>query len=195
MEPIILASSSPQRRDILMRLNIPFQVIEPRIDETPPPTLPLIDIPAVLAQKKVAAVRQLPEAQTTRWILGADTVIECDGQLLGKPRDRAQAAAFINKIQGKTHTVRTALALYSRQKQKTLTRTLETRVTMAPLNEREINWYTGTDEWRGAAGGYRIQGYASYFISAIDGTESWVTGLPISAFYAMLLEHGYPLLT
>lgn len=195
MEPIILASSSPRRQEILNMLGIPFRVIMPNIDETLTAILEPDDVPELLAREKVTAVlNSLPPEQEIPWILGADTVIIKNGKIYGKPENQEQAEEYLHDLQGGTHTVVTALVLYDGRRKITLSETTKTRVTFSPMSDEEIRWYAETGEWHGAAGGYRIQGIASCFIKNIDGSQSCVAGLPINTLYDILKKQGYSLL-
>lgn len=196
MEPIILASSSPRRQEILKNLGIPFQVIMPEIDETPPDDIEIEKVPEYLASRKVdAVIRTLPQGQIIPWVLGADTlVISSDKKHLGKPQSQEEAIKFLHKLSGKTHTVISSIALFNGKINYLSTRTNKTKVTFSKMTDEEIKWYVSTGEWHGAAGGYRIQGMASCFISKIEGSNSAVIGLPIFEFYDILKEHSYSLL-
>lgn len=177
-------------------LGIPFQVIMPNIDEAiAAATVDAEEVPELLAREKVAEVlHSLPPAQKIPWILGADTVIAKNGKIYGKPENLEQAEEFLHDFQGSTHTVITALALYNGRTKTTTSKTARTKVTFAPMSDAEIQWYLDTGEWHGTAGGYRIQSLASIFISKIEGSQSCVTGLPISELYAILNEQGYTIL-
>ena len=195
MEPIILASSSPRRQEILNMLGIPFRVIMPNIDETLTMMLEPDDVPELLAREKVTAVlNSLPPEQEIPWILGADTVIIKNEKIYGKPENQEQAEEYLRDLQGGTHTVVTALVLYDGRRKITLSETTKTRVTFSPMSDEEIRWYAETGEWHGAAGGYRIQGIASCFIKNIDGSQSCAAGLPINTLYDILKKQGYSLL-
>ena len=195
MEPIILASSSPRRQDILKLLHIPYQVIMPNIDETVSPSLPAEDVPEIFAREKIAAVvRSLSADREIPWVLAADTVIIFNNKIYGKPSDQEEAAAFLRELSGKTQTVKTVIALYSGKTKTTVVRESVTEVTFKEMSEREIEWYIETGEWHGAAGGYRIQSLASCFIKKIKGTTSGVEGLPISELYDILMSQGYSII-
>lgn len=195
MEPMILASSSPRRQEILKMLNIPYKVIIPNIEEIIPEDISLQAAPEYLAARKVDAVaRSLPAANELPWILGADTLIVAEGKVLGKPKSQDEAREDLQLLQGKTHDVYTGLALFNGKLMYIDTRTAHTRVTFAPMSEDEINWYLETGDWHGVAGGYRIQGLASCFITKIEGTNSAVVGLPIFELYDMLKTQNYSLL-
>ncbi len=195
MEPIILASSSPRRQEILKMLKIPFRVIIPNIDETLSSAIEQEQIPELLAREKVTAViHSLPAGQEIQWVLGADTVILFDNKVIGKPENHEQAVQYLTALQGNTHTVLTALVLYNGREKKTVSRLCKTKVTFAPMSAEEIEWYVETGEWHGAAGGYRIQSLASCFISNIEGSYSGAVGLPIFELYDILKEQGYSIL-
>ena len=195
MEPIILASGSPRRQETLKTLGIPFQVIIPDINEGLIEGIELEKLPEYLASKKVEYVsKMLPAKQEVPWILGADTIMLMDGKVYGKPADIDEAIMFLKEFSGKTHTVITSIALYNGKLKYLSTRTAQTKVTFAPLSQDEIDWYISTGEWHNVAGGYRIQGFGSYFIKKIEGTSSTVVGLPLFELYDMLKEQGYSLI-
>ena len=195
MQPIILASSSPRRQEILKLLNIPFQVVIPNYEEEYPDSVPLEKVPEYLATRKVDAVaRSAPAGTEYPWILGADTIIIKDKKIYGKPKDIEEAAAFLRELQGKTHKVVTGMALFNSELHYVTNRSSITEVTFAKMSEEEISWYLSTGEWHGAAGGYRIQGLASCFITKIKGTNSSVMGLPIFELYDMLKEQNYSII-
>lgn len=195
MEPIILASGSPRRQEILKTLGVPFQVIIPKIDENIIEGIELEKHPEYLASKKVEYVsKMLPAKQEVPWILGADTIMIMDNKVYGKPVDIDEAVQFLKKFSGKTHTVITSMALYNGRLKYLTTRTAQTKVTFSSLSQDEIDWYISTGEWHNVAGGYRIQGFGSYFIKKIEGTSSAVIGLPLFELYDMLKEQGYSLI-
>lgn len=195
MEPIILASSSPRRQDILKMLKIPFRVIIPNIDETLSSAIDAEQIPELLAQEKVSAViHSLPAEQEIPWVLGADTVITFGDKILGKPENHEQAVEYLKMLQGNEHTVITAIVLYNGKQKTTKTKICKTKVTFANMSDEEIEWYAETGEWHGAAGGYRIQSLASCFIKKIEGSYSGAVGLPIYELYDILKEQGYSIL-
>ncbi len=192
MEPIVLASSSPRRQEILKFLNIPYKITIPNFDEQIPEGMGSEKVPEYFAVQKVNAVaRTYNSGCEVPWILGADTMVLLDGKLLGKPSDAEEAASYLKKLQGKTHKVITGIALFNGKVFYLSSRTSVTKVTFAKMTDAEIDWYVGTDEWHGAAGGYRIQGLASCFIKKIEGLNSNVVGLPIFELYDMLKEQGY----
>lgn len=195
MEPIILASSSPRRQEILKSLRIPFRVITSNIDETLTTVVKNDEVPEFLAREKVSAViKSLPPQQEIQWILGADTIIVFEDKIYGKPQTQEEAFNNIKLFQGKTHKVITSIVLYNGRTKTETSRTCISEVTFCPMTDEEIQWYVDTGEWHGAAGGYRIQGDASIFISKINGSYSSVIGLPINELFDILKEQGYSIL-
>ena len=195
MEPIILASSSPRRQEILKMLKIPYRVIIPNIDETLTSSIDMQQIPELLAREKVTAViHSLPAGQEIPWVLGADTLIYIDDKILGKPENHQMAVEYLKMLQGRSHTVLTAIVLYNGHTHETTGRICKTQVTFAPMTDEEIEWYAGTGEWHGAAGGYRIQSLASCFITKIEGSYTGAVGLPIFELYDILKSQGYSIL-
>lgn len=195
MEPIILASSSPRRQEILKKLRIPFRVVLPAAEEKISKSLKNEEIPEYLAKQKVnSVIKALPPGQEIPWILGADTIITMGSAHYGKPQNQEEAYDFIKQFQGRSHNVITAIVLYNGRKKSMTSRICKTKVTFAPMTDQEIQWYVDTGEWHGAAGAYRIQGDASTFITKIEGSYSGVVGLPIYELYDILKEQGYSVL-
>lgn len=195
MEPIILASASPRRQEILTSLNIPFKIMFPDIVETPPPEISLENTPEYLATQKVhSVIKMFPSEQTIPWILGADTAIIYDNKLYGKPENVDEAREFLTAFSGKTHQVISALALFNGKLNFLDTKVSVNQVTFKNLTNEEIQWYLDTDEWHGVAGGYRIQGKAQLFIKNIKGSYSSIMGLSISDFYEIMQAHNYSII-
>lgn len=195
MDPIILASASPRRQEILNQLNIPFKVIPSQEEETYPDDMEHKKIPEHLAVQKVKSIQKtFSKDLETFWILSADTLILYEDKIFGKPKDQDEAELFLRTLQGKTHKVVTGIALYNGKEKVLTSRSSINEVTFAPMNDEEIEWYLNTGDWHGVAGGYRIQGLASCFIKNINGTTSSIMGLPIFELYDMLKEQGYSIL-
>ena len=191
MEPIILASKSPQRQDILKRLNIPFVCIPSETDETFAPSLPPEKAVEQIALRKAEAVLRSPLKINTPWIIAADTLIFSHGTPMGKPADVEQARSMLQSYSGAPHKVITAICCYDEKLHRLSTRISSSNVCFKALSDAEIEWYLSTGEWQGAAGAYRIQGIAACFITKIEGSYSGIVGLPISELYDILKEHGY----
>ncbi len=184
---LILASQSPRRREILTLMGLAFEVIDSHCEETPPPGCAVSGMVTALAQQKAEAVYlQHPDC----CVIGADTVVDLDGQILGKPHTPENAARYLQMMQGRTHTVHTGVALM--MPGHTDVRHCSTRVTFAPMTRREIDWYVGTGEPLDKAGAYGIQGPGGIFVSHIEGDYFNIIGLPMHMLYGMLEAAGQP---
>jgi septum formation protein len=189
---LILASSSHRRADILRNAGIAFEIRTTRIDETSLPGEPARAMVARLAEVKArAAAAQIEAGLPECIIVGADTTVEMDGEILGKPRDSAHAREMLAKLSGRTHQVLTGLFLLRLPGGATQTAVENSAVTFAPLGEKEIDAYVSTGEPLGKAGAYAIQGLAGRYISRIEGCYFNVVGLPLARLYALLRELGW----
>lgn len=194
MDMIILASSSPRRQEILKQLDIPFKVMIPDVDETPPECVSLEDVPEYLAARKAGAiVKHLQATQEVTWVLGADTLVILKGKIYGKPKNKEEAIEFLHELQGKTHCVVSSLALFNGKLFYLSTRKCISHVTFKEMSDNDINDYIETGEWYGVAGAYRIQEKGACFIKKIEGSPSGIAGLPIFELYDMLQEQGFNL--
>jgi septum formation protein len=192
MEPIILASGSPRRQEYFRLLGLPFSIMPAMIDEQTGGTGDPDKTAEDFAVRKVKRVIEIMAGRLPRWICGADTIVSVDGHLLGKPKDREDAARMLERLSGREHKVTTAIALYSAKEGKIDCRSTSCAVRFADLSGAEIEWYLDTGEWQEVAGAYRLQGLAGCFIVSIQGPPSAVVGLPLHDFYDMLRRNGYP---
>lgn len=181
---LILASASPRRREILTTLGIPHRVLVSDADETLPAGIAPADAVERLAARKAAAVAPLCAPDDI--ILAADTVVAVDGDILGKPRDEADAAAMLRRLSGRAHVVYTGVAL--RRGGRELIAHEATAVHFAPLTDDDIAAYLATGEPMDKAGAYAIQGRAARFIEGIEGDYFNVVGLPARRVVLMLGE-------
>jgi septum formation protein len=172
--PLVLASQSPQRRAILEQLRIPFDVVIPRYEERG-------DDPLEHAEGKARSVA--PRAQE-RPVLGVDTVVVCDGRVLGKPSDASEAEQMLETLAGRTHEVVSGLCLLSPGWEELHEET--TRVTFRPLTARDIATYLATHEWENRAGAYAIQGVGASLVERIEGDYLNVVGLPAALLIRLL---------
>ena len=191
MEPIILASNSPQRQDILKRLNIPFVCIPSDADETLDLSLPPEEAVQQIALRKAEAVLHSPLKINAAWIISADTLIFSQGRPMGKPTDVEHARSMLQSYSNTSRKVITAVCCYDEKSQQLSSRISVSQVFFKELSSDEVEWYLSTGEWEGAAGGYRIQGRAACFITKIEGSYSGIVGLPMYELYDILTEHGY----
>jgi len=178
MNPIVLASASPQRRAILEQLGVPF-VVRPaaveELEEGDPATVALTN-----ARAKAAAVNG-------EHVLGVDTVVALDGRIYGKPSDDKEARATLRALAGRTHTVWSGIELTGAGEA-----AVATAVTFRPLVDAWVEWYVASGEWRGRAGGYAIQGRGAALVTRIEGDYTNVVGLPVAAFTQLLWTLGFP---
>ena len=184
---MILASSSPRRRDLLSTLGLTFQVVIPEIREIPTPHEAPRDFAVRVAEKKAQVVgAKHPHA----WVMGADTVVVLEGEIFGKPRDRGDAKRMLQQLADKVHIVVTAYALIKVAEDKTFAGVEETRVKIDSLGEREIDWYVDTGEPLDKAGGYAIQGKGAFMVEWIEGSYTNVVGLPLCQIMRLFREVG-----
>lgn len=174
---LVLASASPRRREILSAAGISYIVRPSDIDETVfSGTEPRLGVQLLAAAKAAAAAKNKDEI-----ILGADTVVVLDGQVLGKPRDAADAVRMLRMLSGRTHAVYTGVALISAKDGRMKTICEETRVTFRALSEEEILAYVKTGEPMDKAGAYGIQGKGGALVEKTEGDFQNVVGLPLDA--------------
>jgi septum formation protein len=191
---LVLASASPRRQELLRNASIPFEVQPTNIPEVPQPgEAPRAFAERMAREKALAVFRLLPND----FVLGADTIVIVDAEILGKPRDRADAVRMLRLLSGRKHQVTTGvclLGLRPRDENGKIgfedVKSETTLVTMDPLGEDDIHGYVSTGEPMDKAGAYGIQGRASRWISRIEGDYFNVVGLPVSLVYKMLREHG-----
>jgi septum formation protein len=202
MADIYLASRSPRRRELLNQIGGRFETlllrVEPRrpadIDETRNPSERAEDYVVRIAREKAICGARVLQArsQVFRPVLAADTVVVVDGQVLGKPENRVQAAQFLRRLAGRTHEVRTvvALAVGTGQTVEPLMATSISQVTMRPISDEEIERYCDTNEPMDKAGAYAIQGRAAIFVERLEGSYSGVVGLPLAETASLLVRAG-----
>jgi septum formation protein len=189
---IILASSSPRRAEILRDAGIPFTVRASPIDETPLPNEAAPAMVARLAEAKARAIAAMMEpADQDCIVIGADTTVELNGEILGKPDDSAHAREMLLKLSGQTHRVLTGIFLLHLPKNIARSAVEISSVTLALLSDEEIAAYVASGEPLGKAGGYAIQGMAGRYIPKIEGCYFNVVGLPLARVYALLRELGW----
>ncbi|MEQ9643206.1 MAG: Maf family nucleotide pyrophosphatase [Alphaproteobacteria bacterium] len=192
MVSLVLASASPRRLDLLRQVGAEPDVIAPAdIDENPRQN----ELPPALAKRLAAAkLDAVAAAHPDAYVLAADTVVACGRRILPKPDAEAEARACLKLLSGRRHRVLSGLAVRAPDGT-TRHRLVTTAVTFKRLDALEIDWYIASEEWRGKAGGYAIQGRAAIFVSALQGSYSNVVGLPLHESAALLRGLGYPLVT
>ena len=201
LEPrIYLASKSPRRRELLAQIGVRFDLMlfrgPPRedaaADETPLPG----EAPEPYA-RRVALAKALLGVQLVAWrkliphpVLAADTTLDVDGQIVGKPRDAADATAILERLSGRVHRVVTAVAIAHGNASECLANVSEVR--FRDLDAEEIRRYVASNEPMDKAGAYGIQGRAAMFVAEIRGSHSGIVGLPLCETSLLLRKFGYP---
>jgi septum formation protein len=193
VETIILASGSPRRQELLARVRIPFKAFPPNIKEEFERIQDICERVRRIALKKIEAVVAGFPQDSPRWVLGLDTLVELDGQGLGKPAGVEEAGAMLRRLSGRVHRVHTGIGLLPSRGAEPDLRCVSTEVKFARLTAEEVEAYLDTGEWSGVAGAYRIQERGGFFVEWIRGSYSNVVGLPLETFYGMLKHNRYPL--
>ena len=181
---LILASNSPRRRELLRNAGFEFDVRPSGIEETRLPDESPEDFTRRLARDKALDVARQSEAESL--VLGADTVVAVDGEILEKPVDAVDAARMLRTLSGRTHRVITALCLIRAPERVLAWRHETTSVTFRKLTNEEIENYVASGEPFDKAGGYAIQGFASRFVPRVEGCYFNVVGLPIPLVYEIV---------
>jgi len=184
---IILASMSPRRMELLGFLGIPFETIPSHIEESneinDDPTAYVLR----LAEEKARFVaRDFPSS----WVIGADTIVVLDGEILGKPSSREEASLMLAKLKGRKHEVFTGLALLQEETGTLLRDVVVSSVYFREIAEEEMRWYVNSDEPYDKAGGYALQGKGAVFVRQLEGSYTNVIGLPLCELVELLKQAG-----
>ncbi|MBD9485462.1 septum formation inhibitor Maf [Pseudomonas sp. PDM14] len=190
MATLYLASGSPRRRELLTQIGVPFITLSAAIDESPLPNEPAHGYVERLALEKARAGLATLALAGDAVVLGADTAVVRDGQILGKPQDRAEALAMLASLSGREHQVLTAVALVSATRSSA--QVVTSQVRFRPLQPGEAEAYWASGEPQDKAGSYGIQGLAAIFVSQLQGSYSAVVGLPLCETAQMLNEFAIP---
>ena len=191
---LVLASSSPRRRELLGRLGVAFTIRVPDLDETPRDGEATVAYVERLARAKARVGRaQAPDPRADEVVVAADTTVDMDGTIIGKPADAPEAVAMLERLSGRSHLVHTGVAV-ARGTQ-LVSSVTSTTVAFATLTLPEIVDYVATGQAYDKAGGYSLQGVARPFVESIDGSASNVLGLPMAQTEALLGAVGYSLVT
>ena len=184
----ILGSSSPRRLELLKQINFhPDEIFKPEINEDPQKKeLPILYVKRMAKEKMDVVKKKFPNDL----ILTADTIVYVGRRIIDKTNEKSKAIKFLELLSGRRHRVSTAFNLYCKDKIDSL-RVVTTVVKMKRLTENEIKSYIETDEWKGKAGGYGIQGSAEKFIQFISGSYTNIVGLPLNQVYGSLNSIGY----
>jgi septum formation protein len=185
--PIILASHSPRRVDLLRDAGIAFEAVAPTCVEPDVASWagsPEEFVRSAACQKASSVAERYPD----RVILGADTVVALNGRIYGKPGDRDDARRILSALAGVTQDVITGVTILQPAEGRLLVECDVTRVTMRPMSDEEIEAYLDSGEWEGKAGAYGIQGTADQYVEKVEGSFSNVVGLPVERVLRMLAE-------
>ena len=185
---LVLASRSPRRQQLLAEAGYRFEVMPPGEWIEQAPSLPKTprEIVRELAYQKAADVARRTQEGI---VIGCDTVVECRGRILGKPRDREEARRMLQLLRGRAHHVYSGLCLWRRPDDKTLVDVEVTKLKMDPRSDAELDEYLDTGQWRGKAGAFGYQDRLGW-IRIVAGSESNVVGLPMELLAAMLNTLG-----
>ncbi len=186
---LVLASGSPRRIEILRGLGLDPVVRPADLDETARAAEDPESYALRLAGEKARA-----RAAPGELVLGADTIVVLDSDMLGKPSGRADARAMLGRLAGEVHTVVTGISLYEPATDRQVETAATTRVRMSAMTDGEISWYVDTGEPLDKAGAYAVQGLGALFVHSIDGNYSNVVGLPLPPLYRLFRQLGYDLL-
>lgn len=185
MKKLILASSSPRRKELLEQVKLPFTISTSNVDETYDSHLSPVEIVQFLARKKAEAVFKNHRDSI---VLGSDTIVVLDGKILGKPKNQSEAKQMLSSLSGRTHAVITGVAIMSKEKEECFA--VETLVTFYELTDFEIEYYVDTGEPFDKAGAYGIQGIGATLVKEIKGDYFSVVGLPIARTVRELAKFG-----
>lgn len=189
LPPLVLASASPRRQDLLRAMGLDFQVHPSDIDEHPKPGEDAASLVQRLALAKAVRCR---ESHPRCLVLAADTVVvaqEPAEELLGKPTDPAAARSMLRRLSGRQHLVLTGMALVGPEGE-TAQQLARTQVTFLPLSDALIDWYVSSGEAYDKAGAYGVQGRAALFVSRLEGSWTNVVGLPLELLEALFRDAG-----
>jgi septum formation protein len=179
--PLLLASTSPQRRAILQQLRIPFDVIAPQYEEHDPPDA---DATKLVCDHARGKARSVADEAGDRLVLGVDTTVVLDGRIYGKPADAGAAERMLEELSGRTHAVVSGLCLITPGWE--VVEAAATLVTFRALTPRDLGLYVASGEWEGRAGGYAIQGLGATLVERVEGDYLNVVGLPASLLVRLL---------
>jgi septum formation protein len=184
MEIVLLASASPRRAQLLQAIGVPFEMAPADVDETPLDG----ELPEPYVQRlALAKAKAVAARHPGRLVLGADTTVTVDGEVLGKAEDEAGAHQMLTRLAGRAHDVLTGVALV-RGADSTVA-LAATRVWFSPMTSEDIQGYVASGEWRDKAGAYAIQGRISRFVARLDGSYTNVVGLPVALAWGLLMRY------
>ena len=188
--PVILASGSPRRRELLARAGVGFEVVTPDVPEERLPGEAPESFARRVAIAKAEAVARRVGGEPRRVVIGADTIVVLDDEVLGKPADASEARSHLRRLAGRRHRVLTAIAVIDSATLEVRAAVVESGVAMHEASDDEIASYVATGEPLDKAGAYAAQGQGRRFVARIEGSETNVIGLPLEESLALLREVG-----
>jgi septum formation protein len=188
MQRLILASSSPRRKELLENLHLTFEISSSNVDESFSPELTPEEAVKELASRKASFVAK---KEPNAFVIGSDTVVVHEGDILGKPTDREEALFMLKKLSGKTHSVFTGVSIITPEREIQFYE--KTDVVFWELSQEEMDAYINSGEPFDKAGGYGIQGFGSFLVREIKGDYFSVVGLPVARTVRELRRAGYVL--
>ncbi|MCR8629596.1 Maf family protein [Paenibacillus radicis (ex Xue et al. 2023)] len=193
---LILASSSPRRQELIRTLQLPYEIRVSDVNEDTEPGLTPAEIVEQLSGRKAAAVCEMYKSELSKEcvVIGSDTIVVLDGQVLGKPKDRQDASRMLNALQGREHQVFSGVACLDLSSGTQLVDHQVTSVYMKPLSDEQIERYILTGEPMDKAGSYAIQGLGATIVERIEGDYFNVVGLPMSLLSDLLKRLGIAVL-
>jgi septum formation protein len=187
---VYLASVSPRRSALLRQIGVPFEILSLQVDEsTRPDETPADYVERLARSKALAGLAASPEPRRTP-VLAADTAVVLDGEIIGQPRDAADALTMLRRLGGHTHEVLTAVCLATGDRLATCLSRSDVRI--RPISAREAGDYWASGEPQGKAGGYAVQGLGAVFVEHLTGSYSGVMGLPLFETAQLLDAAGVP---
>jgi septum formation protein len=190
--PLILASGSPRRRDLLAQAGVAFEIMPADVPEERGTGEAPERFAARLAEAKAQAVADRIGSAPRRCVLGADTIVVLGDEVFGKPRDAEHAAELLGQLVGRTHRVITAVAVVASDTGVVHSCLVESRVAMRAASPAEIRAYVATGESLDKAGAYALQGEGRHLVEHVEGSETNVIGLPIDETLGLLARHAQP---
>ena len=188
---IILASGSPRRKELLLKIGIVPEIIVSHVEEKITSDIPAEVVMSLAEQKAVDVAKEMPEGTV---ILGSDTVVAADGKILGKPKSHEEAYEMIRRLAGRSHQVYTGVCLVKKGPEGEADTVVsfydETDVNVSPMTEKEIREYADSEEPMDKAGSYAVQGFFARYIDGLKGSYANVMGLPVHLVYQELKKLG-----
>jgi septum formation protein len=184
---LILASKSPRRSDLLEQAGLTFSVIPSDFDES---TVAMSDPDSYVIALAESKAIDISEKHPASWVIGADTIVLIDRNILGKPGSKEEARDMLQRLSGKTHQVLTGYCICCKKKNRFFSETIKTDVRFKKLSDAEIEWYIQTEEPFDKAGAYAIQGLGTFLVKSINGSYTNVVGLPVCEVIELLIKEG-----